>query len=166
MKQQDLIFSVGLFDYFFFPVPSQNGSVGIATSYKLHDGWVWVLVGSRIFPLLFRPVLGPTVYPFQWVLRALSPGVKQPGMKVITHLEPVWKPRKRVSALPFAFMAQRLISSAQGRTTLPLLPHQVVFHNYTRDSAYAKIHVYFKVEQSTALCDWNRNWNGMTVLFQ
>jgi hypothetical protein len=33
-----------------------------------------------------RPVLGPTQPPIQWVLGALSLGVKRPGQKLTTHL--------------------------------------------------------------------------------
>jgi hypothetical protein len=37
-----------------------------------------VPVESRIYSTS-RPVLGPTQPPFQWVPKALSPGVKRPG---------------------------------------------------------------------------------------
>jgi hypothetical protein len=33
------------------------------------------------FPISFRPALGPTQSPIQWVPGALSPGVKQPGLE-------------------------------------------------------------------------------------
>jgi hypothetical protein len=38
---------------------------------------------SKIFRLsmLSRPLLGPTEPPVQWVLGALPPGVKQPGLE-------------------------------------------------------------------------------------
>jgi hypothetical protein len=62
-----------------------SSSVGAATGYGL-DGLragVYVLVGAR----LSRPGLGPTQPPIQWVLMALSPGVKRPGHET-DHLPP------------------------------------------------------------------------------
>jgi hypothetical protein len=55
--------------------------VGIATGYGLDDRGVGVRVpvGSRIFSKSSRPALGSMQPPIQWVLRALSPGVKRPG---------------------------------------------------------------------------------------
>jgi hypothetical protein len=60
---------------------SQDSAVGIATSYWLDD-WrvgVRVPVGARIFSTSFRPALGSTQPPIQWVPGALSPGVRRPG---------------------------------------------------------------------------------------
>jgi hypothetical protein len=58
-------------------------AVGIATSYGLGDRGIGVRVpiGARIFLLStsFRPVLGPTHPPMQWVPGALSSVVKRPG---------------------------------------------------------------------------------------
>jgi hypothetical protein len=54
---------------------------GIAIGYGLDDRWfgIRVPVGLRIFYVSFRPALGPTQPPFQWVTRALFLGIKQPG---------------------------------------------------------------------------------------
>jgi hypothetical protein len=61
---------------------SQDGSVGIATGYGLDDRGVGVPSPDRVKKFLFytlsRPTLGPTQPPIEWVLRALSPGVKRP----------------------------------------------------------------------------------------
>jgi hypothetical protein len=68
---------------------SRDNAVGIATAYGLGDQGVrvWVLVAARIFFASSRPVLGPIQPPFQWVLGALSPGVKRPGREA-DHLPP------------------------------------------------------------------------------
>jgi hypothetical protein len=60
---------------------SQDSIVGLASGYRLDDHGVGVrvLVGSRIFfPMSSGPALGRTQPPIQWVLGALSPGVKGP----------------------------------------------------------------------------------------
>jgi hypothetical protein len=58
--------------------------VGIVTSFELDDQefGIRVPVGSRIFSMSSRPALGSTKPPAQWVLRALSPGVKRLGREV------------------------------------------------------------------------------------
>jgi hypothetical protein len=54
---------------------SRDIVVGIATGYGVR-----VPVGSRIFfSTSSRPALGFTQSPIQWVLGALSPGIKRPG---------------------------------------------------------------------------------------
>jgi hypothetical protein len=57
-------------------------TVSIATGYQLDDRRGRSSSYSRVKNFLFstssRPVLGPTQPPFQWVLAALSPGVKRP----------------------------------------------------------------------------------------
>ena len=66
----------------------RNSSVGIATRYGLDGPGIEFLWG-RDFPHQFRPALGPTQSPIQWVL-GLFPGVKRPG-RVINqppHLPP------------------------------------------------------------------------------
>jgi hypothetical protein len=64
-------------------------TVGIATGYGLNDRRVAVRVpvGSRIFSMSSGPALGPTQPPIQWVPKALSPGVKRPGL-VADHSAP------------------------------------------------------------------------------
>jgi hypothetical protein len=54
---------------------SPDSVVGIATSYGLDDRGVGVLVSvePRTFSTLFRPALGSTQSPIQWVPGALSP---------------------------------------------------------------------------------------------
>jgi hypothetical protein len=66
--------------HLFFKTRSQDSSVGIATGYGL-DGR-----GSNpgrgkifLFSTASRPALRPTQPLIQWVLEALSPGVKRPG---------------------------------------------------------------------------------------
>jgi hypothetical protein len=46
-----------------------------------------------LFSTASRPVLGPTQPPIQWVLGALSLGVKWPGVKLTTHLHLVLRVR-------------------------------------------------------------------------
>jgi hypothetical protein len=68
--------------------------------------------GARIFPLtsVFRPALGPTQPPVQWVPWVLSLGVKRGrGVKLTTH--PHLVPSSRISrscisSPPSAFMAR------------------------------------------------------------
>jgi hypothetical protein len=78
---------------------SWDRAVSIVTGYKLDDRRVGVrvTVGSRIFSMSSRLVLGPTQPPIQWVLAALPSGVKQLGRKPITHLHLVLRSRKRGS---------------------------------------------------------------------
>jgi hypothetical protein len=61
---------------------SRGSSVGVATGYGL-DGVLGFDsrrgLGIFLFSTASRPALGPTQPPIRWVLRALSPGVKQPG---------------------------------------------------------------------------------------
>jgi hypothetical protein len=55
-----------------------------------------------------RTALGPTQPPIQWVPGVLSLGVKQPGMKLTTHLHQCWGQRMSGAIPPllqYAFMA-------------------------------------------------------------
>jgi hypothetical protein len=60
---------------------SWDSTVGTAIGYGLDDQGVSVRipVGSNMFSVACRPALGPNQPPNQWVLGALSPGVKRPG---------------------------------------------------------------------------------------
>ena len=55
----------------------RDSSVGMATRYGLDGPGIEFRCG-RDFPHPFRPALGPTQPPIQWV-RGLFPGVKRPG---------------------------------------------------------------------------------------
>jgi hypothetical protein len=57
------------------------GAADIASGYGLDDRGVEarVQVGSRAYSTSCRPTLGSTQPPIQWVLAALSPGIKRPG---------------------------------------------------------------------------------------
>jgi hypothetical protein len=61
----------------------RDSAVGIATGYGLDDRGVGVPSPGRVKNFLFctssRPALGSTHPPIQWVLGALSAGVKRPG---------------------------------------------------------------------------------------
>jgi hypothetical protein len=88
---------------------SQDSVVGIATGYGLDDRGVIVRVpvGSRIFSTLSRPALEPTQPSIQWVLGALSLGVKRPGHEA-DHSPPTSAEVKKMwiyTSLPYAFMA-------------------------------------------------------------
>jgi hypothetical protein len=53
---------------------TRDSSVGIAWTTEVQfPAW------ARFFSTAFIPALGPTQPPIQWVLRALSPGVKRQG---------------------------------------------------------------------------------------
>jgi hypothetical protein len=83
--------------------------VGTATDYRLDDRGIGVQVpvGSRIFSTS-RLVLGSTQPPIQWVLGALSPGVKRPGREA-DHSPPTSAEVKKMwtytSTPPYTFMA-------------------------------------------------------------
>jgi hypothetical protein len=98
------------------------------TGYWLDDERGWRLNCSRVKNFLFstssRPVLGSTQPPSQWVLAALTPGVKQPGCEVDHSLQTSAKVKKTciyTSTPPYVFMAQCLISKAQGQLYFLLL---------------------------------------------
>ena len=59
------------------------GSVGAEIAcYRLRVGQTMVSNpgrGKRLFSKRFRPAVGPTQSPLQWLLKALSPGIKWPG---------------------------------------------------------------------------------------
>jgi hypothetical protein len=84
--------------------------VGVATDYGL-DNWgvgVLVQVGPRIVSKSYRPALGSTQPPIQWVPGALSPGVKRPGREA-DHSPPASAEAKKMwiytSTPPCTFMA-------------------------------------------------------------
>jgi len=60
-------------------------TVGIATGYGLDDRMIRVRfpvgAGNFYFYTVFRPALGPTQPPIQWLLGILSLGVKRTGRK-------------------------------------------------------------------------------------
>jgi hypothetical protein len=72
--------------------------------------WSWSPGGGKnvIFFTSSRPALGSTQPPIQWVLGALSPGVKQPGHEVdrspptSAEVKKMWL---YISTPPYAFMA-------------------------------------------------------------
>jgi hypothetical protein len=70
-------------------------------------------VKNFLFSTSSRPALGPTQPHTQWVPGALSPGVKRPGREA-DHSPPTTTEIKKTwiytSTLPYAFMAQCLIS--------------------------------------------------------
>jgi hypothetical protein len=70
---------------------SWDSVVGIATGYGLDDRRVGSSTPGRVKNFLFstssRPALGSTHPRIQWVLGALSSGVKRPGREV-DHLPP------------------------------------------------------------------------------
>jgi hypothetical protein len=70
---------------------SRSSSVGIATGYGLDDRLIGVRfpagLGIFFFDTMSRPALWHTQPPIQWVLGALSLGVKRPG-GVADHLPP------------------------------------------------------------------------------
>jgi hypothetical protein len=60
----------------------RDSAVGITTDYGLDGEGVGVrvpVVKNFFFSTSSRPALGPVQPPIQWVLGALSPGVKRPG---------------------------------------------------------------------------------------
>jgi hypothetical protein len=65
------------------PFKSRDSSVGIAVGYGLDDRGSRVRfpagTGNFSFHTAFRPALGPTQPPIQWVPGAVSLGVKRPG---------------------------------------------------------------------------------------
>jgi hypothetical protein len=84
--------------------------VSIATSCELDERGVGVRVpvGSRIFSMSSRPVLGSTQPPIQWVPAALSPRVKRQGRET-EHSPPASADVKKMwiymSTPPYVFMA-------------------------------------------------------------
>jgi hypothetical protein len=72
---------VQLYEAILYIRGSRDSAVSIATGYGLDGRGVRIRfpVGSRIFSTASRPALGPTHPPIQWVLPALSSGVKRPG---------------------------------------------------------------------------------------
>jgi hypothetical protein len=90
-------------------------TVGIATGYGLDDRGVGVRVpvGSRFFSTSSRPALRPSRPPIQWVLGALSPGIKRKGRGTDhspTASAEVKKMCIYTTTPPYAFTAQCLIS--------------------------------------------------------
>jgi hypothetical protein len=101
--------------------------VGIATGSGLDDRGVGVRVPSMVKDFLFstssRSTLGSTQPPIQWVLGAISPGVKRTGREA-DHLTPTNAEVKKTwvytSTSPYAFIAKCLINYAQGQFYLYL----------------------------------------------
>jgi hypothetical protein len=93
-------------------IMSRDSAVGIAPGYGLEDG------GGRssspgmfknfLFSTSSRPALGPTQPPIQWVMGALSPGVKRPGREA-DHSPPTSSEIKNTwiytFTLPYIFVA-------------------------------------------------------------
>jgi hypothetical protein len=75
----------------FVDVYSCDSSVGIALGYGMDDRGFRVRfpmgAGIFLFTTASRTALGPTQPPIQWVLGALSLGVKRPGREA-DHLPP------------------------------------------------------------------------------
>jgi hypothetical protein len=73
----------------------QSSSVGIALGYRLDYRGSRVRfpeegrLGNFLFPTASRAALGPTHPPLQWVVGALSLGVKRPGREADHHLHQV-----------------------------------------------------------------------------
>jgi hypothetical protein len=80
-------FPMGSLNFFFFsiyliiPYRSRDSVVGIATGYGLDDRGIRSSSPGRVKNFLFstssRPALGSTQPPIEWILVALSPGVKR-----------------------------------------------------------------------------------------
>jgi hypothetical protein len=87
------------------PLQSRDSSVGIALRYGLDDRGS----GVFLFTTAFRPALGLTQPPIQWVLGALSVGVKRQGRET-DHSPPSSERSKnawRYTSTPqYAFMAR------------------------------------------------------------
>jgi hypothetical protein len=70
---------------------SRGSSVSIEIS--LRSGWPWFNCWQRqwgdsiLFATVSRPALGATQSPIQWILGALTPGIKRPGRET-DHLAP------------------------------------------------------------------------------
>jgi hypothetical protein len=77
---------------------SRDSLASIGTGYGLDERGVGVTSPNAAKNFLFStsstPVLGFTQPPIQWVPEVLFPGVKRPGVKLTTHLQPV--PRSRI----------------------------------------------------------------------
>jgi hypothetical protein len=71
---------------------SRDSSVGMATGYGLDDAGIALPCPGRgnnfHFFVSSRPALGPTQPPIQWVIGALSPGVKRPR-RYTNHSPPI-----------------------------------------------------------------------------
>jgi hypothetical protein len=94
---------------------NRDNAVSIATGYGLDDRGVGVQVpvGSRILSTSFRPALGPTQPPVEWVPRTLSPALKRQGREA-DHSPPASAEVKKMwiyTSIPlYAFMALCVIS--------------------------------------------------------
>jgi hypothetical protein len=91
-------------------IRSRDSVVSIATGYRL-DWGRWSsspgMVKNFLFSTSSRPGLGSTQPPIQWVLGALSPGVKRPGREA-DHSHPASAEDKKmwsIHPLPHVFMA-------------------------------------------------------------
>jgi hypothetical protein len=96
------------------PFKSRDSSAGIALGYGLDDrgSRVRFLVGIFLFTTASRTALGPTQPPIQWVLDALSLGVKRPWREA-GHSPPSSAEVKNAwsytSIPPYVFMAWCLV---------------------------------------------------------
>jgi hypothetical protein len=91
---------------------SRDSSVGIAIGYGLANRGVGVPSPGRVkiflFTTFFRPDLGPTQPPIEWVPEAFSPGVKRQGREA-AHSPPTSAEIKKMwiytPTPPYPFMA-------------------------------------------------------------
>jgi hypothetical protein len=84
----------------FCTVRSRDSAVSIATGYGLDDRGSIPSKGKIfLFSTASRPALGPTQPSIQYVLGALSPGVKQPGREA-DHSPPSIAGLKNGGAIP------------------------------------------------------------------
>jgi hypothetical protein len=81
---------------------SQDSTVGIAISYWLDDRGV----KNSHFSMSFRPALGSTQLPIEWVPGAISPVIKWPGRET-DHSQLVPRSRKRGSIHPLPYTPSR-----------------------------------------------------------
>jgi hypothetical protein len=95
---------------------SRDSSVGIALGYGLHDRGVLGFhfrrgLGIFLFTTVSRTAQGPTRPPIQWILEALSPGVKRPGREA-DHSPPTSARSRMHGAIPpsqYLFMTWCLV---------------------------------------------------------
>jgi hypothetical protein len=93
---------------------SWDSSVGIVTGYSLNGQGLIPGRGKRfVLFTVSRPTLGPTQPPLQWILEALSPGVKWPGCEADYLLPSIAEVKNGGTTLPlhpYVFMAWCLIN--------------------------------------------------------
>jgi hypothetical protein len=98
---------------------------GIALSYGLDDRELESRheLGFFLHTTAFRPALGPTQPPIQWVRGALSLGVKWPGRKAHFHVVPMAIMRGAIP--PFPNIPSWRGAQLSTETTLPFTPNYV-----------------------------------------